>query len=229
MLDAQALDYVEYHSVRYATLLNVVAELAAAARPADRLQILDIGPNIQTALLRDAHPRAIVDTLGFAHPAIPPRADERHIEFDLNDTHFPERRPSLDRRYDIVVLAEVVEHLYTPLSTILGCVAEWLGPVGSVVVQTPNGAALHKRIRLLIGRSPVEPPRTTRENPGHFHEYTVAELRGQVAAAGLMVERLEVANHFGGAHAAARVYRRAGRLLPPTMRHGITLCARAGP
>jgi trans-aconitate methyltransferase len=191
------------------------------------MQILDIGPNVQTALLRAAHPGAVIDTLGFAHPAMPPAGPERHIEFDLNDAHFPERRPVPERRYDVIVLAEVVEHLYTPLSTVLSCVAEWLRRPGFIVVQTPNGAALHKRLRLLRGRSPVAPPRESRENPGHFHEYTLAELADQVAAAGLILQRLQVDNHFGGTGAVPRLYRGAGRLLPPTLRHGVTLCARA--
>jgi hypothetical protein len=227
VLDAEALAYVGYHAARYARLLSVVEELAAAARPPDRLQILDIGPNVQTALLRAAHPGAVIDTLGFAHPAMTPNQPERHIEFDLNDVDVPGRRPPAERRYDVIVLAEVVEHLYTSLSLVLSWVAEWLRPPGYVIVQTPNGAALHKRLRLLLGRSPVEPPRASRQNPGHFHEYTLAELRDQVAASGLVLQRLEVDNHFGGTSAAARLYRGLGHLLTPSLRHGVTLCARA--
>jgi hypothetical protein len=229
VLDSEALAYVDYHAERYARLLSLVAELAADARPPDRLRVLDIGPNIQTELLRGAHPSASVDTLGFAHPAILPREHERHIEFDLNRLSMPATAPQLTAVYDIVILAEVVEHLHISLAAVLRPVAGWLRAPGHVLVQTPNGAALHKRIRLLLGRSPVEPPRETSGNPGHFHEYTLAELRDQVAAAGLMIERLEVANHFGGESAPSRLYRTAGKLLPPTLRHGMTLCARPAP
>jgi hypothetical protein len=226
LLDAEALAYADYHSVRYARLLSTVEELSGSARPPDRLQILDIGPNIQTALLRAAQPKAVIDTLGFAHPAMTPSPPERHIEFDLNHADSPARCPATERRYDLVVLAEVVEHLYTSLSIVLGWVAQWLRRPGFIVVQTPNGAALHKRLRLLAGRSPVEPPRASRQNPGHFHEYTLAELRAEVAAAGLVVQRLEVHNHFGGTSAAQRLYREFGHVLPPSLRHGVTLCAR---
>jgi 2-polyprenyl-3-methyl-5-hydroxy-6-metoxy-1,4-benzoquinol methylase len=229
VLDAEALAYVGYHAVRYARLLSTVEALAAAARPPDRLQILDIGPNVQTALLRAAHPGAVIDTLGFAHPAMTPVRHERHVEFDLNRADSPAHRPPPDRRYDVIVLAEVVEHLYTSLSIVLSWVAGWLRPPGFVVIQTPNGAALHKRLRLLAGRSPVEPPRASRENPGHFHEYTLAELRDQVAAAGLILQSLQVDNHFGGTRTAARLYRGFGRVLPPSLRHGVTLCVRAAP
>ena len=229
VLDAEAIAYVQYHAERYARLLSLIDELPVSVRPPDRLRILDIGPNIQTELVRNTHPGAVVDTLGFAHPAIRPREHERHIELDLNHLTVPGSDPQLGAVYDIVILAEVVEHLHTSLTTVLRNVAGWLRAPGYVLVQTPNGAALHKRIRLLLGRSPVEPPRDTPRNPGHFHEYTLAELRDQVAAAGLLIERLEVANHFGGADASSQLYRAAGRLLPPTLRHGVTLCARPGP
>ncbi|MGI8572039.1 MAG: methyltransferase domain-containing protein [Solirubrobacteraceae bacterium] len=229
VLDSEAIAYVDYHAERYARLLSLVGELAGHTRAPDRLRILDIGPNIQTELLREAHPNAVVDTLGFAHPAIPPRAHERHVEFDLNRLSTPGSGPQLAAVYDMAILAEVVEHLHVSVATVLRCVGGWLRPPGHVVVQTPNGAALHKRIRLLLGRSPVEPPRETPGNPGHFHEYTLTELRDQVAAAGLVIERLEVANHFGGQNARSRLYRTAGELLPPTLRHGITLCASPAP
>ena len=227
-LDGEALEYVDYHTTRYARLLTTVAEVADRARTPDRLQILDMGPNIETALLRATRPGDIVDTLGFAHPAVPPRGHERHITFDLDDAPVPERHPRLERSYDVVVVAEVAEHLHTPLEALLTMLRGWLRAPGFVVIQTPNGAALHKRIALLAGRSPVPPPRRSRENPGHVHEYTLAELRDQVARAGFEIESLSVENHYGDGGPGRRLYRRLGRVLPPTLRHGVTLCVRAG-
>lgn len=226
ILDAEAIAYVGYHAERYARLLSLIDELAASIQPRDRLRILDVGPNIQTELIRGAHPDAVVDTLGFAHPAIPARDDDRHIELDLNELAIAERCPDLAAVYDLVILAEVIEHLHTAPASVLSCIAGWLRPRGHVLIQTPNGAALHKRVRLLLGRSPVEPPRDTPQNPGHFHEYTLAELRDQVAAAGLVIERLEMANHFGDEGFANLLYRAAGWVLPPTLRHGVSVCAR---
>ena len=71
------------------------------------------------------------------------------VEGLVEDT-LPAHRPPPERRYDVVVLAEVVEHLYTSLSIVLSWVAGWLRPPGFVVIKTPNGAALHKRLRLLV-------------------------------------------------------------------------------
>jgi hypothetical protein len=225
-LDAESRAYVDYHAVRYGRLLEAVQDAAWRTTAGGPLQMLDVGPNVQTALLRQAHPGATVDTLGFAHPAVPPREHERHVRFDLNDSPDPGAWPLLDRRYDVIVVAEVVEHLHVPPHTVLSFLREQLRAPGFVILQTPNAAALHKRLTLLRGRNPVEAPRASRENPGHLHEYTIAELGEQVNAAGLTVQWLRAENYFGSGRGAA-AYRAAGRLMPATWRHGVTLCARA--
>lgn len=233
-LDAEGQSYMGYHAARYARLLETVQQLAqrspGSQRPAtgaDPVLILDVGPNIQTALLRAVHPEAIVDTLGFAHPAVPPSGQSRHIRFDLNEAPDATRWPAADRRYDVIVMAEVLEHLYVPARAVLSFLAERARRPGFIVLQTPNAAALHKRLALLRGHNPVETPRLSRENPGHLHEYTLAELRTEVQAAGLTVEWLRAENYFGSG-ALAGLYRVAGRLLPATWCHGVTVCVRAG-
>jgi hypothetical protein len=225
-LDPEARGYVAYHATRYARLLDAVDE-ADGPSAGEVRQVLDVGPNVQTALLRRAHPGAIVDTLGFAHPAVPPGERERHTEFDLNLSAERARWPALERQYDVIVLAEVLEHLHVPPHTVLEFLGGHLRRPGHIVIQTPNGAALHKRIALLAGRNPVEAPRVCQQNPGHFHEYTVRELRDQVAASGLEIEWLRTENYFGSGP-AADVYRVAGVVMPTTWCHGVTLCARAG-
>jgi hypothetical protein len=221
LLDAEALAYVQYHALRYARLLSAVQQ---AAPSTGRLAVLDVGPNAQTALLRHGYPEAMIDTLGFAHPAVAPRPDERHIPFDLNEAVDPPRRPALERRYDVIILAEVIEHLHTPPAAVLDYLRRGLSASGFILLQTPNGAALHKRLTMLLGRNPAPPPRACRENPGHLHEYTLAELRDQVRAGGLAIRWCRTENYFGSG-AAAEMYLRLGRLLPATLRHGVTLCA----
>ena len=121
----------------------------------------------------------------------------------------------LERRYDVIVLAEVLEHLHIPPHA---CSSSWPGSCerpGFIVLQTPNAAALHKRVALLLGRNPVEAPRVCQENPGHFHEYTVGELRHQVSAGGLVIDWLWTENYFGsgagGRPVPGRRPRHAGR------------------
>ena len=197
--------YRAYHARRYSTLLDEARRLGGQ-------RVLNVGPMFETELLRDAGFH--VDTLGFAHPLFPPRDGERHIEADLN-------APGLDGdgSYDLVVAAEVIEHLHRAPSLVLGWLAGWLRPGGWILLQTPNAIALHKRLRMLAGRNPIEPIRRDPSNPGHFHEYTLGELRDAAAEAGLVVAGSDAANYFG----TNRAYAALGRVLPPSLRHGITI------
>lgn len=203
--------YLAYHSRRYAALMLVVGELAPQ-------RVLNVGPMFETRLLRETG--AAVDTLGFPHPLFPPGEGERHIEVDLN-----ELPADGDASYDTIVMAEVIEHLYTSPVSVLAALAAWMRPGGAIVLQTPNAVALHKRLRMFAGRNPIEPIRADRSNPGHFHEYTIPELRDAAHQAGLELGGVRTENYFG-ASLAARAYGVAGRVLPPSLRHGITLWLR---
>lgn len=206
--------YLRTHARRYALLLDLVAELA-------RESILVVGPSFESAMLRERLPGARVNTLGWLDHRFPLREGERHIELDLNASEYPELEP-----HDVVLCCEVIEHLHVPASRVLRFLATGLAADGHLVLQTPNATALPKRIRMLLGRNPYEPIRDEAGNPGHFHEYTVPELRVEFAAAGLEVTRLLTVNYFDHGSRKNRAYRAVGRLLPPTLREGITVVAR---
>jgi hypothetical protein len=79
---------------------------------------------------------------------------------------------------------------------------------------------------MLLGENPYEPIRLEAGNPGHFHEYTVDELRTAVEEAGLTVERTITANYFDHGSRKNRAYRALEPVLPRTLREGITVVAR---
>ena len=200
--------YLRYHRRRYEVLMEVVTPLHPA-------RVLNVGPMFETEMLREAG--ATVDTLGFANPLFPPRSGEGHIEMDLNE-------PSTqgDGSYDAIVMAEVIEHLHTAPVEVLRHLATWLRPGGMLVIQTPNAVALHKRLRMAAGRNPLEPIRSDRTNPGHFHEYTLGELLDAAHAAGLEPAGVRAENYFG----TNRAYHALGRVLPRSLRHGLTVSLR---
>ncbi|HXV02858.1 MAG TPA: methyltransferase domain-containing protein [Gaiellaceae bacterium] len=186
-------------------------------------RILVVGPSYETRLLREELPEARVDTLGWYDDRFPLREGEQHVELDLNDADRPPLEP-----HDVVICSEVIEHLQVAPVPVLRYLGDALTDDGRLIVQTPNAASLPNRLRLLLGRNPYEPIREEPRNPGHFHEYTVSELRDAVAAAGLEVERVLTANYFDHGSRKNRAYRTAGRVLPGTLREGITLIARRG-
>ena len=178
-----------------------------------------MGAVFEADLLRTYFPAARIDTLGFEHRLVPPRDGERHVEFDLNELD----DASFAGEHDLAVMCEVIEHLHAPPERVLRGLGRAVRPGGALVLQTVNAVALHKRLRMLAGRSPFEPIRDSVTNPGHFHEYTAPELVSVARAAGWDPLAVKTANYFRPAGGFGRLYGVVGRILPPGLRHGITL------
>jgi hypothetical protein len=183
-------------------------------------RILAVGAVFEAELLRAYVPDARVDTLGFENPRFPPREGEHHVEVDLNELS----DTGVAGEHDLAVMCEVIEHLHVPPAGVLGALGRAVRPGGALVLQTVNAVALHKRLRMLVGRSPFEPIRDSVANPGHFHEYTAPELVSVARGAGWEPLSLTTANYFRPAGGFGRLYGVVGRTLPPGLRHGITVC-----
>ncbi len=91
---------------------------------------------------------------------------------------------------------------------------------------TPNAARIRNRLRLLAGRNPFEQLREDSRNPGHFREYTVAELLALGREAGFEPGGWLTADSFDTGSASNRILRSAGPLVPRSLRAGITLWLR---
>lgn len=219
--------YLEQHAPRYLRLLRVL-EQVVNGRESSSLSMVDVGPGLQTELVRARFPGARLTTIGF-EDHLQDRDGRTHLRYDLNDAYRPETWPELGQ-HDIVLLCEVIEHLYTTPVAVLACLRSWLSADGRIVVQTPNAAALAPRLRALAGRPPpgavggFGPPGM---NPSHFREYTAAELRNAGQQAGLAVELLEVNNYFARSSLGGRLYNAASNALPAGLRHGLTIVYRA--
>ena len=218
-LDSGIRDYLRFHANRYAFLLAKVDAV-------EHGRILDIGPSFQTTLMREIYPDSTVDTLGFHDTRFPPRESDRHIDFDLNDSVDQAAWPVAATGYDLVVMAEVLEHVYTAARPVLSCVASFLKPGGRLIVQTPNAVNLGRRIATLQGQNPFGMIREEKKNPGHFCEFTVGDLRRAVESAGLSVEEASLTNYFGTQGMRKNVYEALCSVLPGDLRDGITLVAR---
>ena len=207
--------YLRMHARRYAVLLDVSRGLTPG-----QVRILDVGASFEADELRRL-PGATVDTLGFGDERFAPREGERHVGYDLNDAERRKTWPEL-RGYDLVVCAEVIEHLRISPLHVLRLLREALRPGGWLVLQTPNAVRAGNRVRMLAGRNPFEPIREDPANPGHFREYTVDELLALGREAGFDVGGWLTANYFDTGSRANAVLVRLGRLVPPRLRAGIT-------
>jgi methionine biosynthesis protein MetW len=91
--------------------------------------------------------------------------------------------PDLDGRvFDLVVCADVLEHLIDPLAGLRRAMT-WCGPGGHVVVSLPNIGYWAARWQLARGRFPREQDGIF--DAGHLHFFTVDEASRLLASAGL--------------------------------------------
>lgn len=223
---------IAYHAPRYAFLLRLLADYVEGPD----LRVLDIGRSVLTHLIAERF-QVAVDSLGFEPDG--PTSTGRHYQFDLNRSQDESGWRRDLPTYDVVVLAEVIEHLYTAPSRVLAFLRSLIKPKGVLIIQTPNAAVLGKRVKLLLGHNPYELIREDLSNPGHFREYTEAELRSYLAAAGFAVEACHFRGYFdlryhcqlkpGEAPASGvqwRVRNLIYRVVPRRLRPGLTLVAR---
>ncbi len=223
--------YTAMHAPRYAFALRLIdgLELPNPAR------VLDIGASRFTTLLHE-HLRAPVDTLGleslhFSH-GLAAEAEGHHHQFDLNDAQYEDRWLDGVEPYDLVTMAEVIEHVHTSPRLVLSFVRTLLRPGAYLILQTPNAAALGKRVRLLLGRNPYDHIDEDITNPKHFREYTPAELRNYVEGAGLEYVSCVLGSYMDPRYAKGKNQRVGAvqnfvfRALPPSLRIGQTMVAR---
>jgi len=221
--------YTCFHAPRYATVIELVRPFVRGAST----RILDIGRSDLTSLLHE-NLNVPVDTLGF--DAEGPTATGFHYQFDLNQSQSADRWRRNLPRYDVVVMAEVIEHLYTAPSLVLAFLKTLLQPSGVLIIQTPNALSLTRRIKPLLGIHPYEKIREDNTNPGHFREYTGPELRTYAEKCGYDVVHLGYYNYFDlrfSDHTGAKTPRwvealkyRSFALLPGRLKPGMTLILR---
>jgi 2-polyprenyl-3-methyl-5-hydroxy-6-metoxy-1,4-benzoquinol methylase len=222
--DPEDRSYVDAHALRYRFLLRELERLLPEleGRPA---RVLDVGAGFEAPLFRALLGEIDLDTLGFEDDRFAPRRDEAHLQLDLNEAGRFDAEPHAGR-YDGVVCAEVIEHLYRTPSQLLRLLHRLLRSGGFLLLQTPNAARLHNRLQLLRGRNPFEPFRETEMNPGHFREYTVDELLQLGRSSGFDVVRWKTANYFRSPSLANRLAVAGDRVTPPRLRAGITVVFR---
>ncbi|HEY1902600.1 MAG TPA: methyltransferase domain-containing protein [Terracidiphilus sp.] len=222
-------DYLEYHRQRFDYVVKKCRELC----PERRAEVLDIGRSHLSGMLLEVY--GSVTTMGlplseseqFGHEAGLEASDGMsyagHIVFDLNDAQRIEQIDTRDK-FDLIVFAETIEHLYTAPELVLGLLATLLAPGGMIICQTPNASALPRRMMMLRGRNPYELLRINAGNRGHIREYTRDELVKIGRRAGLTTVSHEYRDYFGVQGGAAKKFAvKAVAALFPTLARGQTI------
>lgn len=221
--------YEDFHKARFDYLVLKSKEVC----PDPTIRVLDIGRSYLTLRLLAHYDD--VSTLGFPLerqsftgidvPDGPRRWIRSHITYDLNAAQTLTPIPT-DDSFDLIVFAEVIEHLHTAPEITLFALKHLMRPGAIMIVQTPNAAALHKRLLLLSGRNPYEEIRVDMGNPGHFREYTKRELIAYAGKVGLDVVGHDYQDYFGMPNLAVRLLYKAAVALVPAFARGQTIVLR---
>lgn len=116
-----------------------------------------------------------------------------------------------DERYDMVVLAEVIEHVPSPPYVVFSNLRDALRPGGTLLVTTPNLYRLRNAIRMVRGKRIFDLYRVPEvDGPlGHFIEYAKDQLEWHFERASYEIVVSELVQlMLGGASIRARLARR---------------------
>jgi predicted SAM-dependent methyltransferase len=162
--------------------------------------ILDVGPHFLTrCLLETILPKPEMSTLGVEFPKlVPPNMVHQHATVDLNECgSLP--LPFEPESFDIIVICEVIEHLFIPPDVVLTFLKKLVRkPGGIILVGTPNAVCLSNRLRMMQGENPfhlLSPD--WKSGAGHIREYTMRELRTYGQSAGLNAVLEEYCDYWG--------------------------------
>lgn len=165
-----------------------------------------------------------VHTLGFPEQRLIDMCGENDKDYHYNLVNIRKIDAPI-KDADLIICCEVIEHLAFDMETILKFLGSMLKSGGRLIIQTPNGAALKKRLPLLFG---INAYQYIQDYPngeyGHLREPTLDELIGFAINSGFTVKESYCKNYFNYSHSKkARLYELFGMLLPKRMHDGITL------
>ncbi|MCB0667891.1 MAG: class I SAM-dependent methyltransferase [Saprospiraceae bacterium] len=212
--------YIDFHKYRFAFVLNQIK----ISQEREDLSVLDIGPSFLTNLVSETFSEFQMETLGLHNSLVNKKDEIGHFYQDLNFIGESDELPK--SKYDLVLFAEVLEHLYTDPRVILKGIHKLMKPGATLLLQTPNAVSIDKRIKMITGKNPYQFIIPNRQN--HFREYTGKELRDYLNLSGFRVLRLYYSNYFNpNTSPTHRFFRKSGPYIPPSWRDGITIICQA--
>jgi SAM-dependent methyltransferase len=191
-------EYGVTHRERFFELMNAVLVLARGRRAP---RVLEFGPSEFSALYRRLVPdvelviadRPVApDYIGFTEPRCRDTLGcAGYIAVDLASAADMEAKLHRSGVFDLVVLAEVIEHLPIHPGDLLAHLRRLLAPTGALYVTTPNFFAQAHLELLAAGENPCAVYPAGAENwdaHHHYREYEAVELAGFIGAAGLRAD-----------------------------------------
>lgn len=174
--------FLENNRSRFRRFVNLID-----IEPGDR--ILDIGTSTFTILLNRLFPSCDVMTVDVTD-RLQNRVEREGIEFRVCDI-VEDDLPFSSGSFDLIIFAEVLEHLFADPYQVINTVSNGLADGGELIFGTPNFLRLKNRFLIMLGRNPLKlsPPGTHGFN--HVREYSMNECVKLIRNCGLNIDTKE--------------------------------------
>ncbi len=169
------------HQVYYRTSRGKFLEILRSIHlnAPDPTSILEIGTSYFSVLLSQLYPKAKVATwdLDTSRQSL---AEAHGIDFYVGSVL--EESSALSTQFDLIIFSEVLEHLQGNPHIAFRHFRDLLKPDGILITTTPNLCCLSKRVKMMLGRTPLERIGPKSSWGGHFREYTRKEVEDMISA-----------------------------------------------
>ncbi|MBB5987277.1 class I SAM-dependent methyltransferase [Sphingobium lignivorans] len=157
--------------------------------------------------------------------------DAAGLSFVIGNLTWEPPVPDADKRYDLVVMLEVIEHIPEPPYVTFRRLSSLLNPGGRVFLTTPNLFRLRNITRMVLGKDYLDRFQLPLPHVGlgHQMEYSMDHMSWQLRHAGYAVEdirhdQLGTSGHSTKARLARRLL--APLYMRPTWREKLVAMAR---
>jgi SAM-dependent methyltransferase len=174
-------EYLDFHKKRFYQTLKFISETRCNENP----KLLEVGAgylSILSKLIFNCSVSAIDKVVGWEV-----LLDEFSIPMKECDL-LKDELPYEANTFDIVLHCEVLEHLPVPPYKTLLKIKKVMKNNGMLIISTPNIAAIAKRIKGILGMSPLDLfGDTGGETFTHVREYTLKELKWHLEKSGFKI------------------------------------------
>lgn len=176
--------YLNFHRERFYELSCMIRNLLELHGRYS--SILDFGLSINSFLMREIFPMAKVSVGDRPQMNVPEGKFHQVLRADLEDDRLDEI--DLGARFDIIVFAEVIEHLRMHPVKVIRFLLKHLTKSGHLIITTPNLFSRSKLREICNRRSPIPayPLNYTQNDSPHFHfrEYGLKDMLSMIDGAG---------------------------------------------
>lgn len=173
------IGYLKFHYKRFKILLSLV-------QSGSQGKLLDIGTTPFTFYLSE---NTNHDVFAFDYNTyLKERSEEFNIHFQSGDLE-KDDLPYEDDFFDIVLFAEVFEHIHSDPVKLFKRLLKTIKPGGILILGTPNLASFANRIKLAFNRAILDYPTWDDAVHGHDRIYVKNELISYLMISGFNIQR----------------------------------------